>query len=291
MALDFIGDIVGGIASGLDGGGGNDLVLPGIGGNKSLDLGSLIKLALGAYGVANPQKPFDSGLIDQALTSNSKNEDRLASAEKDRQIAFGSQSKALDVAQRLLAAGMDPNSQLFGRLVAEQMRDSGKGLATGLNQYRDYMHRYGTGIVNPERRDENVAKAAASGFDDAQQRARDNVRDYLTKTAEANRAIAGTYNSGGAVTGGTSLGTAMTASSANQQAKASGNETNFGNIVSGLVGAKTPTNSQPAMPSRQQDISWNNGQAPWAGQTGGPFQTSGGAGNTDQSLANYGQPY
>jgi hypothetical protein len=53
--------------------------------------------------------------------------------------------------------------------------------------------RGGAPMLNPERRDESIAQAAARGLEDARSRARDNARAYLTAAAQANQMSMGGF--------------------------------------------------------------------------------------------------
>lgn len=235
MALSFL-DMASGVGAMASGFG--DLV-GALGSNGGA---SGIEGLLGARDIFNPQEPIPEELIGELIAQSRRTEKRLNAAESDRAITTQKRTTALDRSQQLLAAGLDPNSDLFKRLLAEETQNSRRDFTGALNDYRNHMRRYGMGIVNPERRDEAVAQAASRGFEDIQSKARDRVRAYLASTAQQNAAVAGTYSSGGSV-GGQTGGAASAAQmmTVNDKSKSDSRESGFANLVSGLQGLSKPT--------------------------------------------------
>lgn len=234
MALEFLKGILGPIAGGII----NTVASPGFAG--------LVQTGLGAYSALKPPEPYPPELIEEMISSSREGrqlsreafEASKKASEADRQIT-GARLQGLGRSQQLLASGLDTTSPVFRRLAAEEEGTTRRDFVDALKEYRNYMHRYGSGIINPSRRDEAVARTATRGFEDAQQKARNNVRNYLMATAEANRAVASAYGGGGNVGGYTPASTAgltgaMQGIAGNRAGAAESRETGFANIVGGL---------------------------------------------------------
>ena len=129
--------------------------------------------------------------------------------------AIGQAERISEIADMLAQGESNPQ---FAALVGEEddrlRNDYISSIDMFMQQDRRQQNRaYGTGSINPERRDEMRAGALMGAFEDSRSKSRNNARVLLTAAAEANNmALAGYTNTMGALTGaGVAAGPAMSA--------------------------------------------------------------------------------
>jgi hypothetical protein len=91
----------------------------------------------------------------------------------------------------MLQNPMDPR---FQEAVALEEQGIRSGVQSGIAELMTMDRRQrarGLGMLNPERRDEGIASATATAYEQAQQQARNNVRNYLLSAANVNAQLLG----------------------------------------------------------------------------------------------------
>ncbi|MCB7127937.1 MAG: hypothetical protein J3T61_00160 [Candidatus Brocadiales bacterium] len=95
------------------------------------------------------------------------------------------------------ADALNPNSELFQQIAAEEDAESRRNLVEGLRFLTTEQNRATgrgmRGILNPERRDEAIAQVTARGFQTSKEESRQKARDFLTRAAQANIGAAGAF--------------------------------------------------------------------------------------------------
>jgi hypothetical protein len=88
----------------------------------------------------------------------------------------------------------NPNNADFKKAVALEEQGIRSGVQSGIAELMLMDRRArarGLGMLNPERRDEGIASATATAYEQAQQQARNNVRNYLLSAANVNAQLLG----------------------------------------------------------------------------------------------------
>jgi len=100
----------------------------------------------------------------------------------------------------------NPNDPRFLQLVDQEEGRIRGDFASSLKQLRIANQRAtargGAPMLNPERRDETMARATAWGMEEARNRARENARAYLMASAQANQMSMGGFAQSAGIDGG-----------------------------------------------------------------------------------------
>ncbi len=116
----------------------------------------------------------------------------------DEPEGYGEMLSLAREGQKYSRALADPNDPYFKQLEGDESARLGRQFASDIKDLRTQIRRakarnFGMDLVNPERRDEMVMKAFTQDRETRRDRARANVRAYLSSALGANRGAAASF--------------------------------------------------------------------------------------------------